>query len=177
MKRSLLVALVVALAAILAATCHASPTQMPAGAAQQIGSAAAGVPPQPVQYFGKEYIPWVFHEMLYFNKQEADLEHHAFVRGAYMFVSLTDLCRHIGGYLTWGPRESFVQVERRGKVVRFYPGSSRIAVDGNVEYLSRSTFRINHELFVPVRSVCDVFGCTTDWDPGTRRAYVSFPVE
>ena len=137
-------------------------------------AACHAAPPAPVQPFGKEYIPYQFHEMLYFNNREADLEHHAFVRGKWMYCTLTDLFRHIGGNIVWGPRDSFVEVERKGKKVRFIPGSETIVVDGHTQYLSRPTFRRDRLLYVPVRSTCDLFDCKTGWDPSTLRAYVNF---
>ena len=155
MRLVLPLALTLALLGVIAVACHAAP-------------------PAPVQPFGKAYIPHQFHEMLYFNNREADLEHHAFVRGKWMYVSLTDLCRHIGGNIVWGPRDSFVEVERKGKKVRFIPGAEAVVVDGNKQALSRPTFRIDRLLYVPVRSTCDLFDCKTDWNAAELRAYVSF---
>ncbi len=157
MRASLLVVWLLAIIATLAAV-----------------SSAIAAPPAPTQPFEKKYTPYVSHEIIFFNNVEADLEHHAFVRANYMYATLTDVARHIGGSITWGPSQSWVEVERKGKKVRIVPGASTIFVDGNKQSLSRSTFRIDKLLYVPIRSFCELFGCTVNWEESQHRAYVSF---
>jgi hypothetical protein len=174
MKWSLLVAMSVILASCLCVLSHAGPADLSTAISNGVAHQVTSAPPVPAPPFGKTYIPYQFHEMLYFNGREADLEHHAFVKGKYMFATLTDVARHIGGFITWGPRDSYVEVERKGKKVRIVPGTSTVFVDGNKQYLDRSTFRINKLLYVPVRSYCDIFGCVVHWEAPEARAYVKY---
>lgn len=113
-------------------------------------------------------------EIVWFNGLEADLEKHGFVRNGRVYITLTDLIRHIGGGIIWGPGPNYIEVHRNDMVVRIFPHSSRILVDGNVQYLDRTTLRKQNRTYVPIRPMCELFGIGVDWEDSLNRALVNF---
>lgn len=128
----------------------------------------------PASGFNKLYRARVFHEIIYFNNREADLERHAFIRGGRIYITLTDLIRHIGGTIIWGPEEGQVQVQRNGVTLRVLPNSATVYVDGVKRNLGCSTVRRGNRTFVPVRPLCALLGIATEWDFSADRAYVTY---
>jgi len=138
-------------------------------AVQQVGDLGG---PRPA--FNKLYKARVFREIVYFNNREADLEKHAFIRGGRVYITLTDLMRHIGGTIIWGPDDDEIEVQRNAVTVRLYPSSSTVYVNGVKQSLGRSTVRKQNRTYVPVRPFCELFGIVTEWDFDKDRAYVTY---
>lgn len=129
----------------------------------------------PIPSFNKLYRARVFHEIIYFNNREADLEKHAFIRGGRVYITLTDLMRHIGGTIIWGPDDDDqIEVQRNDVTVRLSPHSSTVYVNGVKISLGNSTVRKSNRTYVPVRPFCELFGIATEWDFGVDRAFVTY---
>ncbi len=124
--------------------------------------------------FVKLYRPRVFREIVYFNNREGDLEKHAFVRNGRVYITLTDLMRHIGGTIIWGPDDDDLEVERNGITVRLFPSSRTVYVNGVAQALDRTTLRRQNRTYVPVRPFAALFGIVTEWDFQDDRAYVTY---
>ncbi len=113
-------------------------------------------------------------EIVWFNGREGDLERHAFVRRGRTYLTLTDLMRHIGGTIIWGPSESYIEVHRNEVTIRTIPGSSIVYVNGQKTNLGHPATQRGGRTFVPLRLYCDLFGLHTDWNELEGRAYVTF---
>lgn len=124
--------------------------------------------------FMKLYRPRIYREIIFFNSREADLEKHAFVRNGRVYITLTDLMRHIGGSIIWGPRDTQMEVHRNDIVVTVYPNSRRVLVNGVARTLDRTTLRRDNRTYVPVRPFAELFGIVTEWDFHDDRAYVTY---
>lgn len=125
--------------------------------------------------FVKLYRKILLREIVWFNNREADLEKHAVVSGGRVYITLTDLLRHVGGTIIWGPDKRYVLAERNSVKLRFVPGSARVYVNGKRASLGRATWRADSRLFVPIRPVLALLGANTDWNRLQGRAYVSTP--
>lgn len=123
--------------------------------------------------FVKLYRKVIKREIVFFNNREADLEKHGFMSGGRVYITLTDLMRHIGGTMVWGPTASYLTVERNGVKVRVVPGSSRVYFNGEKQSLGRASFRIDNRTFVPIRPMLALFGVETAWNYPTHRAFVN----
>ncbi|MEA3400208.1 MAG: copper amine oxidase N-terminal domain-containing protein [Armatimonadota bacterium] len=124
--------------------------------------------------FVKLYKPKIYREIVYFNNREADLERHAFIRRGRVYITLTDLMRHIGGSIIWGPDDDHMQVTRNDVQVTVYPHSRTVRVNGADHRLDRTTLRKHNRTYVPVRPFAAVFGIATEWDFQDDRAYVTY---
>lgn len=124
--------------------------------------------------FVKLYVPRVFREIVYFNNREADLEKHAFIQNGRVYITLTDLMRHIGGTILWGPDEDDLRVVRNDVTVEVIPGSATVVVNGVAQTLERATVRKQNRTYVPVRPFTALFGISTVWDFQDDRAYVTY---
>lgn len=124
--------------------------------------------------FIKLYKPKIYREIVYFNSREADLEKHAFIREGRVYITLTDLMRHIGGSIIWGPEDDQMMVYRNGVEVKVLPSSSTVWVNGVATDLGRTTLRKQNRTWVPVRPFADLFGIATEWDFQDDRAYVTY---
>lgn len=135
-----------------------------------LGQAGSGPVP-----FNKVMRKVIFREAVYFNGREADLEKHAFFSGNRIFITLTDLLRHVGGSIIWGPSKSYVMVERNGVKIRFIPGTATVFVNGARQSLGRATTRIESRLFVPIRPVLRLLdqNIATNYNRIQGRALVS----
>lgn len=120
----------------------------------------------------KVYRKLLLREIVWFDQREADLEKHAFHQNGQIYITLTDLIRHIGGGIVWGPDASYILVERGGKRVRVFAGTSRVLVDGRARSLTAPAVRIENRTFVPVRSMLALFGVSSQWNAGNGRLYV-----
>lgn len=123
--------------------------------------------------FVKLYRKLIRREIVFFDKREADLEKHGFMRGGHIYITLTDLMRHIGGTMIWGPTAGYLTVERNGVKVRVIPGSARVYVNGEKQSLGRASYRIDNRTFVPIRPMLNIFGLDTDWNRPLHRAFVN----
>lgn len=124
--------------------------------------------------FVKLYVPRVFREIIYFNNREADLEKHAFIQNGRVYITLTDLMRHIGGTVLWGPDDDDLKVVRNDVTVEVEPGSATVRVNGVPQTLERPTIRKHNRTYVPVRPFAALFGIVTEWDFQDNRAYVTY---
>lgn len=124
--------------------------------------------------FVKLYRPRIYREIVYFNNREADLEKHAFIRDGRVYITLTDLMRHIGGTIIWGPEDDQMEVYRNQTTVVVHPNSSTVTVNGIAQQLDRSTLRRHNRTYVPVRPFATLFGIATEWDFQDDRAYVTY---
>ena len=124
--------------------------------------------------FMKLYKPRVFHEIVYFNNREADLEKHAFISKGRVYITLTDLMRHIGGSIIWGPDDDQMMVYRNGVEVEVFPHSATVNVNGVEMDLGHATMRRANRTYVPVRPFVELFGIATEWDFQDDRAYVTY---
>lgn len=111
--------------------------------------------------------------LVYFDNKEADLEQRGILQQGRIYITLTDLIRHIGGSIAWGPSGKYVIVQKNDIKVKIIPDSVRIYVNGQPRHLDRSTFRQDNRLYVPIRPLLAVFGLAPDWNPVVRRAYVN----
>lgn len=124
--------------------------------------------------FIKLYKPRIYREIVYFNNREADLEKHAFIRNGRTYITLTDLMRHIGGSIIWGPDDDQMMVYRNGVEVKVFPHSSTVYVNGVQTSLGYTTLRKQNRTYVPVRPFTELFGISTEWDFQDDRAYVTY---
>lgn len=130
---------------------------------------APGDPP-----FVKLFRKQLLREIVWFNNREADLEKHGWMRGGRVNITLTDLMRHIGGTIIWGPSGSYITASRGGVTVRVIPGSARVYVNGEARSLGQPATRIENRTYVPIRPMLALFGLEqTHWNRLEHRAYIS----
>lgn len=138
------------------------------GTLNVISQAAGGEQP-----FAKLYRKLMRREAVWFDNREADLEKHAFSRGGHLYITLTDLIRHIGGSMTWGPSQNYIMVERTGVKMRFVPGSSKVYINGQKRSLGEATVRMDSRLCVPIRPVLRLVGIDSNFNRVQGRLYVN----
>jgi hypothetical protein len=138
--------------------------QVPAAAMQQVRPTEMGL--------NKVYRKVLLREIVWFDNREADLEKHAFRDHGLVYITLTDLVRHVGGGIVWGPTSSYIQVERGGTKIRVIPGSSRVIVDGRARSLGGPALQLESRTFVPVRPMLKLLGLNSQWNSGNGRLYV-----
>ena len=143
--------------------------------------------------FVKLYIKEQKRHIVWYNGTEGDPEKWAFVQRGRVYATLTDLMRHIGGTVTWGPQSGRIFATRQGRTVRVIPGSSRVylynesppdsifidwrdwpSTDGTRASLGRPAKKIGDRTYVPLRRMCAVFGIPVHWESRKGRAYVWF---
>jgi hypothetical protein len=145
---------------------------LPSGLMNQIPLAAMQQAEVEGMGLSKAYRKVLLHEIVWFDGKEADLEKHAFRQGGQIYITLTDLARHVGGNIVWGPDASYIMVERGGKKVRVMAGSARVVVNGRPQSLGTPAVRLGNRTFVPVRAMLRIFGVNSQWNAGARRLYV-----
>ncbi|MEN6546954.1 MAG: copper amine oxidase N-terminal domain-containing protein, partial [Armatimonadia bacterium] len=107
----------------------------------------------------------LLHEAVFFDNREADLEKHAWMSGGRLNITLTDLVRHTGGTIIWGPSEQYIRVERNGITIRVIPGSARVYVNGQKRSLGQAARRIDGRTYVPIRPMLALLGVEkTHWN-------------
>lgn len=117
-------------------------------------------------------------EIVWFGGREADLEKHGFVRNGRVYITLTDLFRHVGGSVNWRASSDKVVVAQRNKVkLRIIPNTATVYVNGKRANLGRSTTRIDERLFVPLRPTLYLLGIETHWNKLKARAEVNTAVK
>ncbi len=137
----------------------------------QVGQAA---PARPA--FVKLHHKKILREVVWFNGQEGDLEKHGTIRGNRCFITLTDLMRHIGGQVDWGPPRDIVLATRNAVTVRVIPGSRTVYVNGQAQKMPVASFRRANRTWVPIRPMCEFYGIQVDWDYDTDRAYITYQI-
>lgn len=143
-----------------------------------VANQAAGLLPRQARRSGddgsaKAYRKAIKREIVWFDGREADLEKHGFVRQGRTYITLTDLVRHIGGNLTWGPKSQYIMVERSGLQVRVMPGASYVLVNGQRHNLGYPCPQIDSRTYVPLRPMIDLFKMRVHWNQIQRRALVA----
>lgn len=133
------------------------------------------VPEQAPPPFEKLYRARLTHEAIWFDGQEGDLERHAFISRDRMYVTLTDLLRHIGGQLIWGPKSSYIEVHRNDITLRVTPGSRTVRVNNNAVDIRNPVVVRGGRTYVPARAICDLLGVTIEYNKEEGRAYVYAP--
>ena len=142
----------------------------PGALREQVAAAALG--PAPV--FSKIYRKVIPREVVWFNGREGDLEKHGFNANGQLYITATDLFRHIGGTIIWGPSGNWIELHRGDLTIRLLPGSRRVSVNGQPQNLVAPTIRKENRTCVPLASFCGVLGLPTFWNADEGRMYVSF---
>ena len=130
---------------------------------------------QPSPPFSKVYRALLSHEAIWFRGDEGDLERHSYQTRDRLYLTLTDLIRHIGGRIVWGPKASFIEVTRNGIVLRVIPGSKTVRVNDEVWQLPLPAVVHDGRTYVPARPICEIFGVYVEWNHAEKRAYVYAP--
>ncbi len=138
----------------------------------QLGQAGAGQPA-----FVKLHHKKILREVVWFNGREGDLEKHGTIRNGHILITLTDLMRHIGGTVDWGPPSTLVLATRGDVTVRVVPGSRTAYVNGQPRSMPVAAFRTANRTWVPVRAMCNFYGVRVDWDYYTDRAYLTYQMD
>ena len=125
------------------------------------------------QAFNKLYRKEILREIVWFDNREADLEKHAFRRDGQLYITLTDLMRHLGGNIIWGPDSSWIRVERPGVKVQVHPGSTRVAVNGEAKSLGLPAVRIDSRTYVPIRPMLKILAIGSQWNKTAGRLDIS----
>ena len=86
-----------------------------------------------------------------FDGRPGDFELQPFIAGGRVFVSMTDLLRHVGGTLLWGPSDGQLSVFRDG-----------IELTGHIHYGLR-----DDQVIVPLRSAVALMGLDVHWNGRT----------
>jgi len=142
----------------------------PGALAEQIGATVS----QSAPVFLKLYRKYIPREVVWFNGREGDLEKHGFRKYGQIYLTATDLFRHIGGTIVWGPTQNWIELHRNDVVVRIIPGTSKIVVNGQVQNLGAPCPRKADRTYVPVQALCAVLGIPTAWNAEEQRLYVTF---
>ncbi len=116
-------------------------------------------------------------EAVWFNGQKADLEKTVQKIDNQFYITFTDLVRHIGGTLNWGPDDSYIECQRGDTLVRVIPNRSHVYVNGVKTDLSYKSRRIGSRTYVPLKPYCQLFGLTFQWDSVLSRIYISWSEE
>jgi hypothetical protein len=157
-----------------AASFHASATgaYLSAMASDLIVAAVGGAGFQPG--FSKVYRKRIGREIVWFDGREADLEHHAKIMDGRVYITLTDLARHLGCAITWGPSNRYIEVSRGDMTVVVCPKRCRgvkgtgCPCDGWPPAVQRGGVT-----WVPVEPFATFFGATVAWNPEDRRLEVA----
>lgn len=130
---------------------------------------------KPIQHipFNKVYRKLVKREIVWFNNREADLEKHAFMDHGAIYITLTDLMRHIGGNIIWGPTDNYIEVQRSGVKVRIIPDSAVVYVNGKKTTLPEPSTRIDNRTFVPIEPLLKIFSLSMEWNAVQHRADIT----
>ena len=188
-RNVMLMCAVLALAVWVVAIATASPTDAaspalvaPAKAVAAGSLAQARKGQQPT--FVKLYRKRIFRERVWFNGREGDLEKHAIFRNGTWYITLTDLMRHLGGTIIWGPNASFIEVHRKGVVVRVIPAKPKrksaasaatvSATPGQTTVVWPVAIRLGNRTWVAVKPFAELFGATVTWNAEARRVDVTF---
>ena len=110
---------------------------------------------------------------VWFNEREADLEKPALKINGQLYITFTDLVRHLGGTLTWGPNDSYVEGTRGDIVIRVSAGNSYVHVNETKTPLKSPVRRIGNRTYVPLEPLCALFGAAVEHDNVLHRVYVS----
>jgi hypothetical protein len=137
---------------------------------QQVAQTTGGPAPTFLMLY-RRYLP---REVVWFNGREGDLEKHGFRAHGQIYLTATDLFRHIGGTILWGPTSNWIELHRGDVVVRIIPGSRAVVVNGTTRNLGAPCVRKDDQTYVPVQALCAVLGLNAAWNSDEQRVYVTF---
>jgi hypothetical protein len=155
---------------VAGAAVQSAPTEL----ASVVGGAAPAQEEPMPWHFAKVYRPYIWRELVWFNGREGDLERHAVRRHGLIYITLTDLIRHLSGSIVWGPSARFVEVKRGDVTVRVIPGGRKAIVNGQAKALPGASFRSNRLLWVPVQPFAGLFGAKSTWNAAAHHLDVTF---
>ncbi|HEY3396452.1 MAG TPA: stalk domain-containing protein [Armatimonadota bacterium] len=119
----------------------------------------------------RQYVP---REAVWFNGREGDLEKHAIRRDGQLCITATDLLRHVGGTMVWGPGNNWVEVHRGDNTLRLIPGSRQVLLNGQSHQLLAPAARIAGNTWIPAANVCHLLGIAANWNADEQRLYVTY---
>ena len=170
-------------AVLIAAETSACPITTTATAlvapAKAVTSAAMAQGKRARSRFVKIYRKRIFRERVWFNGREGDLEKHAIFKDGQWYITLTDLMRHLGGTIVWGPSHRFIEVRRKGVIVRVVPDrkaakSPPNAPIGTIVITWPTAMRLGDRTWVAVKPFAELFGASVTWNAEARRVDVTF---
>jgi len=83
-------------------------------------------------------------------------------------VPVAVILRELGYEVDWLPDGGIVNATNAFRMVTIVIGKANIIVDGEIIPISHAPFVLNGTTFVPVRAVCEMLGCTVDWNGDYR---------
>ena len=180
--------IVAVLVAAQAAACPITTTATAIVApAKAVTSAAVTQGKKAQSRFVKLYQKRIFRERVWFNGREGDLEKHAIFKNGQWYITLTDLMRHLGGTIIWGPSDKFIEVRRKGVVVRVVPSKPKRTrkATANVVPVAQTAqgqiivtwpvaMRLGDRTWVAVKPFAELFGASVTWNAQAKRVDVTF---
>ncbi len=141
--------------------------------------------------FVKLYRKRIFRERVWFNGREGDLEKHAICKNGQWYITLTDLVRHLGGTIIWGPNNNYIQVRRKGVVVRVVPTRPskewvKLGLPSPVVMVAPPlepgeklvvwpvAIRLGDRTWVAVKPFAELLGASVTWNTEKARVDVTF---
>lgn len=121
--------------------------------------------------FGKVQRKRIAREVVWFDGREADLEHHARVINGRIYITLTDLSRHLGCSILWGPSRQYIEVSKGDKTVVLCPCGG--GAHGVPHVSGPPAIRKQGLTWVPVEPFATLFGATVTWNAEARRLDVA----
>ena len=112
--------------------------------------------------------------LVWFNGRPGDLEVPAFFRKGLLYISLTDLIRHLGGQVIWHPRCRLIEVRRRGVTILLRQNTDAIVVNGVEVSLPGKTVVVKGRTCVPLARLCQLLGVACIWNKQEGHADVYF---
>ncbi|MBC7288778.1 MAG: hypothetical protein H5T86_12230 [Armatimonadetes bacterium] len=152
-----------------------APTSAASGSAMAVGGALTGAAAKGAAYtfvkIQRRHIP---RERVWFNGREGDLERHAICYRGVWYITLTDMVRHLGGTIVWGPSRKFIEVRRKGTVIQIVPGKHGLWVAGQPCWKPPLVIQRGNTTWVAVCPFAQLLGATATWNPVGRRIDVTF---
>ncbi len=102
----------------------------------------------------------------------------AVARGPHVFVPLKPVADKIKAKMFFDQKTARVKIMRKNLTVIFYVGSGRIMINGQQRIMPITSQMNADRVFVPLGFFSDVLGCSTNYNPRSRVAFIrSSPVE
>ncbi|MCD6352008.1 MAG: copper amine oxidase N-terminal domain-containing protein [Armatimonadetes bacterium] len=125
--------------------------------------------------FMKMYRKRLPREIVWFNGREADLEHHARIIHGRIYITLTDLARHLGLAIVWGPSRKEIRVTRGQTTVIVCPSKSAAVQVFGQPVAGPPAVQRGGLTWVPVEPFATLFGATVTWNDAKHRLDVTMP--
>ncbi len=123
--------------------------------------------------FSKVYRKRLTHEIVWFDGREADLEKRARIINGRIYITLTDLSRHLGCSMVWGPSRHYIEVSRGNKAVVVCPGGCVATKVYGKPVAGPPAVQRRGTTWVPVDPFATLFGATVQWNAEARRLDVA----